>query len=61
MQFERKTSIGRNNSLIKLLVKIAIAFVLFFIVIIMLNKLDFPSPNKKIEKVISNENLKTVK
>ena len=61
MQFERKTSIGRDNSLIKVLVKIAIVFVLFFIVIIMLDKIDFPSPNKKIEKVISNENLKTIK
>ena len=61
MQFERKTSIRRNNSLIKLLVKIAIVFVLFFIAIIMLDKIDFPSPNKKIEKVIPNENLKTIK
>ena len=61
MQFERKTCIGRNNSLIKLLVKIAIVFVLFFIAIIMLDKIDFPSPNKKIEKVIPNENLKKIK
>ena len=61
MQFERKTSIGRDNSLIKLLVKIAAVLVLFFIVIIMVDKIDFPSPNKKIEKIISNENLKIVK
>ena len=61
MQFEKKTSIGRDNSLIKISVKIAIVFVLLFITIIMLDKIDFPSPNKKIEKVISNENLKTVK
>jgi hypothetical protein len=61
MQFERKTSIGRDNSLIKLLVKIAAVLVLFFVVIIMVDKIDFPSPNKKIEKIISNENLKIVK
>jgi len=61
MQFERKTSIGRDNSFIKLLVKIAAVLVLFFIVIIMVDKIDFPSPNKKIEKIISNENLKIVK
>ena len=61
MQFERKTSIGRDNSSIKLLVKAAIAIALFFIVIIMVDKIDFPSPNKKIEKIIPNENLKVVK
>jgi hypothetical protein len=61
MQFERKTSIGRDNSLIKLLLKIAEVLVLFFVVIIMVDKIDFPSPNKKIEKIISNENLKIVK
>ena len=28
---------------------------------ILLNKIDFPAPNKEIEKVISNEKLKIVK
>ena len=26
-----------------------------------IDKIDFPTPNKKIEKIISNENLKVVK
>ena len=29
--------------------------------IIMLDKIDFPSPNKEIEKIITNEKLKIVK
>ena len=32
-----------------------------FVGIILLDRIDFPSPIKKIEKVISNENFKTVK
>tara|TARA_B110001452_G_scaffold265578_1_gene270513 strand:+ start:2061 stop:2180 length:120 start_codon:yes stop_codon:yes gene_type:complete len=30
-------------------------------IVIILNKIDFPSPNKEIEKIISNEKLKIVK
>jgi len=61
MQFQRKTSSGKYNFLIKLLVKVAFIFLLFFLGIILVDKIDFPKPNKKIEKVISNENLKIVK
>ena len=32
-----------------------------FISVILLNKIDFPSPNKDVEKNIPNENLKIVK
>tara|TARA_B110000263_G_scaffold236550_1_gene236000 strand:+ start:1624 stop:1764 length:141 start_codon:yes stop_codon:yes gene_type:complete len=45
----------------KLLIKVFIVLLLFFGLIILIDKIDFPSPNKKIEKTISNENLKIVK
>ena len=61
MQFQRNTSIGKYNSVIKLLIKIVLVLLLIFFVIILLNKIDFPSPNREIEKTIPNENLKIVK
>jgi|TARA_B100000378_G_scaffold171785_1_gene138472 large-conductance mechanosensitive channel len=61
MQFQRNTSIGKYNSVIKFLIKIVLVLLLIFFVIILLNKIDFPSPNKEIEKTIPNENLKIVK
>jgi len=61
MQFRRNTSIGKYNSVIKFLIKIVLVLLLIFFVIILLNKIDFPSPNKEIEKTIPNENLKIVK
>ena len=61
MQFQRNTSIGKYNSVIKFLIKIVLVLLLIFFVIILLNKIDFPSPNKEIKKTIPNENLKIVK
>ena len=61
MQFQRKTSIGRLNGVIKILIKVCLVLLLVFISVILVNKIDFPSPNKKIEKIIPNEDLKIVK
>ena len=61
MQFSRNTSIGKNNRPTILLIKFIIFFITIFIAVILLNKIDFPAPNKEIEKVISNEKLKIVK
>ncbi len=61
MQFQRNTSVSKSNALIKIIIKVALVFLLFFIVVVLFDKIDFPSPNKKIEKIISNENLKIVK
>ena len=61
MQLQRNTSIGKYNLVIKFLIKIVLVLLLIFFVIILLNKIDFPSPNKEIEKTIPNENLKIVK
>ena len=61
MQLERKTSIGKLNGTIKILIKVCLVLLLVFIAVIFVDKIDFPSPNKKIEKVIPNEDLKIVK
>jgi len=61
MQFQKKTSIGKSNLLIKLLIKTALIIFLFFTILFMLDQINFPSPNKKIEKIIPNENLKIIK
>ena len=61
MQFQRKTSTGKLNGVIKILIKVCLVLLLVFISVILVDKIDFPSPNKKIEKIIPNENLKIVK
>ena len=61
MQFIKKTS-SRTN-ILGLVMKLTLALVVITIsiIIIILGKIDFPSPNEKIEKIIPNEKLKIVK
>ena len=61
MQFQRNTSTRKSKALTKIVIKVTFLFLLFFIAIVLFDKIDFPSPNKPIEKIISNENLKIVK
>ena len=61
MQFQRNTSTGKLSHTIKLLIKLIVIVFILFLTLILLNKIDFPAPNKKIEKNIPNENFKVVK
>tara|TARA_Y100001970_G_C14229339_1_gene857641 strand:+ start:2367 stop:2552 length:186 start_codon:yes stop_codon:yes gene_type:complete len=61
MQFQKKTSIGRFGNLIKLSIKVAFFLIIILLLVILVDKINFPHPNKKIEKIISNENFKVVK
>ena len=61
MQFQRNTSTGKLSHTIKLLIKLIVVVFILFLTLILLNKIDFPAPNKKIEKNIPNENFKVVK
>ena len=61
MQFRRNTSTGKLSYTIKLLIKLIVIVFILFLTFILLNKIDFPTPNKKIEKNIPNENFKVVK
>ena len=58
MEFSKNTSSGSSKSL---LIKIVLVLIIFIGVIVLLGKIEFPSPNKDIEKIISNEKLKIVK
>jgi hypothetical protein len=59
MQFIKNTSYSKR--VLGLIIKLS--FVIFIVlgVIFFLNKIDFPAPNKEIEKIIPNENFKIVK
>ncbi len=59
MQFIKKTSYGR--SILGLTIKLSLFFIVIFGIIFLLNTIDFPTPKKEIEKIISNENFKIVK
>ena len=61
MQFQKKTSFSKSFILIKFLIKCLILFFVLFLLIVLLDRIEFPYPNKKIEKIIPNENLKVVK
>ena len=61
MQFTKKTSTGKLTAIGKYLIKIILVVFVLFIGIILISKIDFPAPNKKIEKIIPNENFKTIK
>ena len=59
MQFIKKTS--SRVSILGITIKIALVLVVILGIIFLLNKIDFPSPKKEIEKEIPNENFKVVK
>ena len=59
MYFSKKTS--SSNSIIGIVVKLAITLVVIIGIVFLLNKIDFPAPKKEIEKIIPNENFKIVK
>ena len=59
MQFIKKTS-SRTN-ILGLIMKLALALVAVLGIVFLLNKIDFPTPKKEIEKIIPNENFKIVK
>tara|TARA_B100002051_G_C16316768_1_gene430176 strand:- start:374 stop:559 length:186 start_codon:yes stop_codon:yes gene_type:complete len=61
MQFTKKTSSGKITTIVKFLTKIVLVFLVLFLGIILISKIEFPSPNKKIEIIIPNENFKTIK
>ena len=60
MQFNKNTSSGKTN-IIGLVVKFILGTGIILSLVFFLNKIDFPAPSKKIEKIIPNENFKIVK
>ena len=58
MQFSRITSTGISKSII---IKITLFLVIIIGAVILLGQIDFPSPNKEIQKIIPNEKFKIIK
>jgi hypothetical protein len=58
MQFSKNTS---GSSKRGLLIKVFLILIIIIGAITLLGKIEFPSPNKDIEKIIPNEKLKIVK
>ena len=61
MEFEKKTRIGNPKGIFGILIKIILIILILVVSIILIDRINFPSPTKKIEKVIPNENFKIVK
>ena len=61
MQFYKKTRSSSLTTLGNLLIKLILVLVVLFIAILLIDRVDFPSPNKKIEKIVPNENFKIIK
>ena len=59
MQFIKKTSLSK--SIFGLTSKLSLVLIIIIGVVFLLNKIDFPVPQKQIEKIISNENFKIIK
>ena len=59
MQFTKKTS-SRTN-ILRLITKVLLSLFVVIGIVFLLNKIDFPTPKKEIEKIIPNENFKIVK
>ena len=60
MEFNKNTSSGKTN-VIRLVIKSILGLLVILGFVFFLNKIDFPSPKKEIEKIIPNENFKIVK
>ena len=58
MEFSKNTSTGVSK---RILIKVTLILMIMIGAVLMLSKIDFPSPNKEIEKIIPNEKLKIVK
>ena len=61
MQFQKKTRAGLFSNLMKVLIKVTLLFVTLLLLVILVDKINFPYPNKTIQKIIPNENFKIVK
>ena len=61
MQFEKKTRIGSPKGIFGIIIKIILSVLVLAVIIILVDRINFPSPVKQIEKVISNENYKIIK
>ena len=58
MQFTKKTSSGKLGAIGKFSLKFILVILIIFIGIILISKIDFPAPNKQIQKIIEHSQQK---
>jgi|TARA_B110000438_G_scaffold218202_1_gene211041 hypothetical protein len=58
MQFSKNTSRGTSKGF---LVKVTLVLFIIISTVVLLGKINFPSPNKEIEKTVPNEKLRIIK
>ena len=61
MYLQKKTRVGNNNQWIFIVIKLLIIILFLFSIVFIIDKIDLPTPNKKIEQIISNENIRIIK
>ena len=61
MQFQKKTRAGHLGLFGKLFIKLLLVLTILFIAVILVDKIEFPFPNKLIEKKIPNEKFQIIK
>ena len=61
MQLRLQPRTNKNLIIRNLIIKIILLFLVFFVGIFLLDKIDFPKPTKLIEQEISNDKLITLK
>jgi len=61
MQFNKITSTSSKKFSLMTFVKVILVLLIIYVLVSMINKIDFPSPNKTIEKIIPNEKIRIVK
>ena len=61
MQFTKITSTSSKKISLMTFVKVILILAIIYLLVSMINKIDFPSPNNTIEKIIPNEKIKIVK
>ena len=54
MQFQKKQTLGPFGGSVKILIKIALIFIVLLLLVVLVDKINFPYPNKKIEKIVPN-------
>ena len=59
MQIYKKTS--SRQSLIGIIIKLTLILLFILGIVFFLNKIEFPTPKKEIQKIIPNEEFKIVK
>ena len=61
MQFNKITSTTSKKFSLMTFVKVILTLAIIYLLVSLINKIDFPSPNKAIEQIIPNEKITIVK